>query len=382
MPVQLIDARGCHASTRYRKQGGFQSGLSVALLAGTVNAACTGYRPVPVSRSATDLAPKPVPGTPFTELWTGHPGRGPSAPLAREDSVVFVGGSDRRVVSVDLRSGAIRWAIRLAGPLVAGILQDSDFVFAGTDLPDGKIYKLKSLSGSRVWSTAVRGITAPLAMMDGLLIAQSRPGQTYGLDPKTGNVRWRSRTGRGRATPVPGDSATVIITAFDSLFRLATRDGRVLLRTKAPGTLLSDWVATDTSLIGGSADSTVVAVRPRDFRLLWRVKLDAPVLVSPAVRGDTVFAVTRIGTLYRILTDSAARAEPIATLAWPVTGGPVWFGNLLLLGGADGVIRALDGTGAEAWRLTVGRPVEIPPFILDDGLLALGGRGDLHRYRP
>ena len=163
----------------------------------------------------------------------------------------------------------------------------------------------------------------------------------------------------------------MIITAFDSLFRLATRDGRVLLRTRAPGILMSDWVVTDTSLIASSADSTVFAVRSRDFRLLWRVKLDAPVLVSPAVRGDTVLAVTRIGTLYRIHTDSAVWAEPLATLAWPVTGGPVWFGNLLLLGGADGVIRALDVNGTEAWRLTVGRPVEIPPFILDDGLLAL-----------
>lgn len=296
--------------------------------------------------------------------------------------MVFVGGSDRRVVSVDLRSGAIRWAVRLAGPLVAGVLQAGDFVFAGTDLPDGKIYKLKTVSGSRVWSTGVRGVTAPLAMINGLLIAQSRQGQTYGLDPKTGDIRWRSRTGPGRATPVLGDSATVIITTFDSLFRLAILDGRVLLRTRAPGTLRSDWVATDSTLIGGSPDSTVFAVRPLDFRLLWRVKLDAPVLVSPAVRGDTVFAVTRIGTLYRILTASPARAEPLATLAWPVTGGLVWFGDLLLLGGADGVIRALDGTGAEAWRLTVGRPVEIPPFILDDGLLALGGRGDLHRYRP
>ncbi len=365
-----------------RKEWGFRSAWSVALLAGTVNAACTGYRPVPVSRPVTDLAPKPVPGTPFTELWAGHPGRGPSGPLARVDSVVFVGGSDRRVVSVDLRSGAIRWAIRLSGPLVAGILPTGDFVFAGTDLPDGKIYKLRTVSGSRVWSTGVRGVTAPLAMIDGLLIAQSRQGQTYALDPKTGDIRWRSRTGPGRATPIPGDSATVIITTFDSLFRLATRDGRVLLRTRAPGTLLSDWVTVDSTLVGGSADSTVFAVRPLDFRLLWRVKLDAPVLVSPVLRGDTVFAVTRIGTVYRIFADSPARAEPLATLAWPVTGGPVWFDDVLLLGGADGVIRALDGSGAEVWRLTVGRPVEIPPFILDDGFLALGGRGDLHRYRP
>jgi hypothetical protein len=53
----------------------------------------------------------------------------------------------------------------------------------------------------------------------------------------------------------------------------------------------------------------------------------------------------------------------------------------ILLGGADGTVRALEPDGSEVWRLQLWRPVELGPVALDDGLLAVGGNGDLHRYR-
>jgi outer membrane protein assembly factor BamB len=55
--------------------------------------------------------------------------------------------------------------------------------------------------------------------------------------------------------------------------------------------------------------------------------------------------------------------------------------NQILLGGADGIIRALRTDGTEIWRVRVWRPVELGPVPLNDGVLALGGNGDLHRFR-
>jgi hypothetical protein len=56
-------------------------------------------------------------------------------------------------------------------------------------------------------------------------------------------------------------------------------------------------------------------------------------------------------------------------------------GGQVLLGGADGTIRALRTNGSEIWRVQVWRPVELGPIPLPDGLIAVGGNGDLHRYR-
>ena len=60
--------------------------------------------------------------------------------------------------------------------------------------------------------------------------------------------------------------------------------------------------------------------------------------------------------------------------------GPRHDGHLLL-GGADGTLRALRPDGTEVWRIQLWRPVELGPVALDDGILAIGGNGDLHRYR-
>jgi outer membrane protein assembly factor BamB len=114
------------------------------------------------------------------------------------------------------------------------------------------------------------------------------------------------------------------------------------------------------------------------------VALDAPVLGTPAAQGDTLYAASRRGTLYRIAAsapDSMPVATPIAELDWPVTSSVSVLGGLVLLGGADGTLRALRPDGREAWRIQLSLPVELGPLPLDDGMVAVGGDGDLHRYR-
>jgi hypothetical protein len=105
------------------------------------------------------------------------------------------------------------------------------------------------------------------------------------------------------------------------------------------------------------------------------------VLGAPAVLGDTLFLVTRIGSVYRIHPHPAPSAERVASLGWPVTAPLTILRGQMLLGGADGTIRALRSDGSEIWRVRLWRPVELGPVALPDGLLAIGGNGDLHRYR-
>jgi outer membrane protein assembly factor BamB len=125
----------------------------------------------------------------------------------------------------------------------------------------------------------------------------------------------------------------------------------------------------------------VVAIAPGDLRPRWRAVLDAPVLGTPAAQGDTLYAASRRGTLYRIAPDSVPVAAPIAELDWPVTSSVTVLDGLILLGGADGTLRALRADGSEAWRVQLSWPVELGPLPLADGMIAVGGNGDLHRYR-
>jgi outer membrane protein assembly factor BamB len=184
-----------------------------------------------------------------------------------------------------------------------------------------------------------------------------------------------------RVPAVPADSAGVLVATVDSLFVIRVNDGRVVRRARSPGTILSPWISVDSTLVAGTTDSLVIAIKPSDLTVDWEVKVDAPVLDAPATTGDTVYAVTRRGTLYRITADSAPEATPVVALDWPVTAPVALLDGEILLGGADGAIRALAPNGAEHWRVQLWRPVELAPVALSDGLLAIGGDGDLHRYR-
>jgi outer membrane protein assembly factor BamB len=218
-------------------------------------------------------------------------------------------------------------------------------------------------------------------MVDGTLIVPSQRGQLLGLDPTDGSIRWRRRMGMSRIAPVDVGQGAVVVATVDSLYRLAVDDGSVSHHVPTPGTIVSPWVSYRGLLVAGTTDSQVVAIAPSDLATRWSVRVDAPVLGSPAAMGDTLYVASRRGTLFRISPGAPPVLERIVELDWPVTASISVVDGHLLLGGADGTVRALTPDGREAWRLQLWRPVELSPLALEDGLLAIGGNGDLHRYR-
>ncbi|MGE0354241.1 MAG: PQQ-binding-like beta-propeller repeat protein [Gemmatimonadales bacterium] len=360
-----------------------RSALSLVLVIGTVNAACTGYRPVPNVDVRLKETGGPVPGTPLEQVWTETPGRGLGFPTAFLDTVLYVGGTDRRVVAVDYRNGARRWAARLPGPIVEGVVADDDRVYAATDRPDGKVYAVDRLRGQQVWHTSTNPATAPLALLDGVLIASGRGGITFGLSPVSGKELWHRRLGLASAAAARAGPDRAVVSTLDSLFLLNVQSGEVLARRRSPGVILSPWILHGSTLLAGTTDSSVVALSATDLTGESSARLDAPVFGSPMVRNDTAWVVTRVGTLYRIPLDLPPyRAERLYRLDTPVTTAPVRYQGWLLVGLADGRMLALGPEGQPDWVLQLTAPLELPPVVLPDAnLLVFGGRGDVHRYR-
>ncbi|HEY8257972.1 MAG TPA: PQQ-binding-like beta-propeller repeat protein [Gemmatimonadales bacterium] len=349
--------------------------FSVALLLGGVNAGCVNLRPPPAPLSAEAAGGAP------NQVWTTRAGRRFTGRTALTGDTFYGAGVDRKVYAVDLESGAVRWSARLSGMIVGGVLLSGDTIYAATSRPQGRVTALDRGTGKKIWEKGTGTVGAPLALWRGMLIAPTQLGDVVGLDPSTGTIKWRRRLGVARVSAVPADSASVLVATVDSLFVIGTADGEVVRRARSPGTILSPWISLDSSLVAGTTDSLVISIRPRDLSVSWQVKVDAPVLDSPAAIGDTLYAATRRGTLYRIIADSAPQATPVVALDWAITAPVTVMDGQILLGGADGAIRALAPNGAEQWRVQVWRPVELGPVALSDGLLAVGGDGDLHRYR-
>jgi outer membrane protein assembly factor BamB len=349
--------------------------LSLALLLGSVNAACA---PAPAAPAA--LAPEASSGAP-AQVWRAKAGRRYTGRVVVAGETIYAGSVDRKVYAVDLASGQLRWSSRLGGLIGGGVLVAGDTVYAASGRPEGKVYALDAHTGRRLWRTTTGTVSAPLALVDGILVAETQRGEVLGLDPAAGTVRWRRLVGFSRIPAVLADSGTLVVATIDSLFRLNARDGKVVRRARSPGAIVSPWLEHRGLLVAGTTDSSVVAIAPGDLRPRWRAALDAPVLGTPAAQGDTLYAASRRGTLYRIAPDSVPVAAPIAELDWPVTSSVTVLDGLVLLGGADGALRALRPDGGEAWRVQLSLPVELGPLPLADGMIAVGGDGDLHRYR-
>jgi outer membrane protein assembly factor BamB len=374
MVPQLADLDRRHASSAMKK-GVRQGALSLSVLLGSVNASCVNLRPPPAPLSAE------VAGAAPTQVWSAKAGRRFTGQVVLRDGMLYGAGLDRKVYAVDLTGGAVRWSTRLSGLIAGGVVVSGDTVFVATSRPQGNVFALDRKTGARLWRSSSGPVDAPLALIGGILITETQGGDILGLDPASGTRRWHRRLGTARIAAVAGPSRSALVSTVDSLFLIGVEEGKVIRRRSSPGVVLSSWIDHAGALLAGTTDSQVVSLRPGDLGQNWAVRLDAPVLGSPAARGDTVFAVTRRGTLYRILTAGEPRAERIAALDWPVTSSVTLMDDELLLGGADGAIRALGPDGTERWRLQVWRPVELGPLPLADGLLAIGGEGDLHRYR-
>ena len=356
--------------------GGLKKGaLSLALLLGGVNAGCINFRPAPAPLSSTLSSSAPA------QVWSTRAGRRFTGQLTLDDGTLYGAGVDRKVYAVDLASGQVQWSHRLSGIVAGGVLVSGDRVYAASSRPQGRVYALDRATGRRLWRQKTGIVGAPLALAESILVVPTQRGEVLGLDRATGRQRWRRRLGTSRVAPVEAGGGALVIATVDSVFRVLGASGEVTHRAASPGTVLSSWVPFEGALAAGTTDSQVVALDPANLALRWSVRVDAPVLGSPGAAGDTLYVATRRGTLYRIGPGAPRRADPVVALEWPVTSPVTIVGGQILLGGADGQLRALQPDGTEAWRVQLWRPVELGPVALDDGIVAAGGEGDLHRYR-
>ncbi|HVX89132.1 MAG TPA: PQQ-binding-like beta-propeller repeat protein, partial [Gemmatimonadales bacterium] len=337
---------------------------SLAVVLGAVNAACAYNRPIPEAPLAVAGGPE----APLTERWLLRANRGLSLPLALRDGWLFGVGIDRRVVAMDLASGKLKWAYRLDGPALSGVLLHDDTLISASERPGGEVVALMPATGRRGWKRNVGWVGAPLALIGDVVIAQTRTKGTWGLDASTGHVKWRLPLGGGRTTAIPGGEGSAIFSTLDSVYRVDVERGTVLARVAAPGSLAADWRGSGRGVVAGTGEGELVLLDPGTLAPVWRQRLDAPVLVSPFVLGDTAWTATQGNTVYR--TDLTTGATTVVLRhPTPITAPLSSWDGLMLVGDAKGIVTAYGADGAARWRLAVGTPVELAPMPYEDDLI-------------
>lgn len=316
-------------------------------------------------------------------LWTTPAGRAVRGSPAIGSHVIAVGVPDRMLVLVDRASGDVFWRARLSGTVHGGPLLAGDKLFVATEeTPEGRVYAVNLRDGKILWRRRSGSVVAPLASDSFALYAGLERGSVWALDPKTGELKWRRPLpGAVRAGPVPTPHGIVVATTADSLYLLDRATGGIIRSRGTRGTVLGTPATDGNWLYMGTTAGWVIATSLPDLETVWDVAMPDQVLGAPALVNDTVYALSRDGTLARIPATEPTQAQQVG-LGTVSIAGPTPTKAGVLVGTVAGEVLLVDpATGAVRWRARVDGPVEQPPLVRDGVLVVVGGRGDIHTYR-
>lgn len=275
---------------------------------------------------------------PLGELWSrpiadvtgpGYPKTLGTPVLSRDGSTAFF-ASERGLYAMSAQTGATGWTFDAGGKGIASrpfVGPDGTLYVSGGD---GKVHALDPSTGKSVWSADSACGWISLGA-DGSLIVQGR--ETCSLDPRSGDLRWRS--------PVTGAIA-------------AGTDGRIFR--------------------AGDGEKGCVAYDRDTGAELWRFSRGGLIRSRPTVGPDaTVYVGDTNGGFYALD---------------PATGQPKWEakargfvlypsalsedGSTVYVGSSDHHVYALDAaTGREKWKRDVGAEVRMTPTVSPDGTIVL-----------
>jgi outer membrane protein assembly factor BamB len=238
------------------------------------------------------------------ELWRHPAGRGVNGPLAGVNNRVYAANLEGKLLSLDIRSGALAWSVPFKVPGWEGAAVAGDRVFAGT--VDGWLHALNAESGREHWRVnldapvtttitaaaedvyvgtangsihrvdAQRGAIGHSLKLDANLIPRSVPVRTatsllvlltdqgadfralVAIDPALEHVTWRvapTKTWSTSRVFVWGD-VILLGTASGDVTAYCTDTGAAVWARTVKGSVRS---------IGGSGDVLLVGTRPGDL---------------------------------------------------------------------------------------------------------------------
>lgn len=327
--------------------------------------------------SLQSLAAEPQP------LWRAAAGRAVRGGPAIGSSVVAVGTSDRAVVLLDRATGQRIWRRHVPGTVAGGPLIVGAYVYVATQaVPDGRVVALRLKTGVPAWSVRTGGVSAPLALTDSTIIAATDRGSVMALDRATGARRWERTLGRGtRATPVVTPLGIAVATIGDTLYLLDSGTGAVRARLATPGTIIGNLATDGHRLFAGTTAGHLLGITLPDLAVLWDRSVGDAVYGATALAGDTLYAITGRGTLWRVPLGAPESARSVA-LGVPATAGPTPLANGVLVAGVTGDVMLIDAaTDSVRWHTRRRAPIDVSPIVQDRQLFLVTGNGVVEAYR-
>lgn len=201
-----------------------------------------------------------------------------------QGSVAVIGMRSGKLIALDARTGAPRWAVELASSSLTPALISGDKVIVITN--SGTIFGLDINSGATVWqyatqvpNTSVRGMAKPLALDARTVLIGGADGRIHALDTMTGAPVWTRRVGLAMGsgeidqlrdvdgTPTVVDHYLYAASYSGQLTGFDMTTGRTMFVSELSSTKKLTTLAD--AVIGSSTDGDVVAFNRMTGEKLW-----------------------------------------------------------------------------------------------------------------
>jgi outer membrane protein assembly factor BamB len=201
----------------------------------------------------------------------------------------------------------------------------------------------------------------------------------YGIDRKSGKVRWKRKLGNLAASSPAYANGTLYVVLLQRgkgidagrVLALRAKDGSTRWSRKLPSRAESSPLVIDGSVYFGSEDGTVYGLRARDGYVRWRTKVGGAVKGGLALGGDKLFFGDYAGEVHalRLTTGRQVWTSKTSGGRFGLRAGnfyataAVAYGRVYL-GNTDGFVYSFSARdGSLAWRKKTGGYVYGSPAV-------------------
>lgn len=340
-------------ASRRRQVGSGRRGVSTAWLGGRSAVLILLAPSLFSSGRAAELYP------PLTRLWAFAAQGGFYAPPLLRDERMYVGSVNGAVYALD-SDGRELWKTTLGGQVYAGLAADGERLYAAST--QKLAAALDPTDGRVLWRHTLGGVVYATPAVEGgvVVIGTGDTGVVYGLDPATGDERWRLPLGDRMGSGLAAADGMLYLPSYDShLYAAEASSGLLRWQFVAAGPIDSAPLVDGDRLYLKLADDRVYALNRSDGKLLWSTPGSGRALTSkPSNWSPLRMAAGRLvfGSLDgRLHALDPADGKPV----WASAAGgerpspPTPAGEFGYAGGKDGSLEAIDlddGQSVWAWR--------------------------------
>lgn len=285
----------------------------------------------------------------------------------------------------------VSWWFKTEADATTPLATFGQAIFLG--LRDGQLIKIDATSGNLLWKSSTgKLVSRPLFIKGSTLLAHNIVDQLFSIDVETGKTKWIYDAGttnplamRGSSPPIIDQNHAFMATSNGDIHLIDLNTGEAKNKVNPHYTdsrfhdFVGDLVLHDQLLITGRNDGTIAAVSLKDFSsVVWKELF--PAITTTKYHEEILYAGAINGDIYALDPSSGRRLW--SARAGQTISNLTISNKIILAASTQGYITALDSsTGKTLWRDDLGGSVMTPPLLQGNKVFYMTGLNVLYGYQ-